>query len=91
MNRAGIEPDPAKRLRRYWGSRIRRQRQILGMTQRQLADRLEELGLSLTPQAIGQWELGHSSPKSHHQRLIARALDVPHAYLFAMTDEDAAA
>lgn len=62
-------------------------RELKGMTLVQLAERLDTAGYPVSPQAIGMWERGETAPRWHHQAAVARALEVPHAHLFAITDE----
>ena len=58
------------------GTRIRKRRQSLGLTQAELA---EKTGLSET--AIRSYELGNRNPKDGHREVIAKALEVSPDYL----------
>lgn len=58
------------------GTRIRKRRQLLGLTQAELA---EKTGLSET--AIRSYELGNRNPKDGHREVIAKALEVSPDYL----------
>lgn len=68
------------------GTRIRRRRQSLGLTQAKLA---EKTGLSET--AIRSYELGNRNPKDGHRKVIAKALDVSPDYLREHADYDESA
>lgn len=65
------------------GTRIRRRRQSLGLTQAELA---EKTGLSET--AIRSYELGNRNPKDGHRKVIAKALGVSPDYLREHADYD---
>lgn len=65
------------------GTRIRRRRQELGLTQVELA---EKIGLSET--AIRSYELGNRNPKDGHRKVIAKALKVSPDYLREHDDYD---
>lgn len=73
--------DPAKRLRRAQGIKIRRARKMRGLTIAAVAERM-----SITPGAISQWENGRTSPKQHHQIELAKALDVEWSALFGLDE-----
>lgn len=68
------------------GTRIRRRRQSLGLTQAELA---EKTGLSET--AIRSYELGNRNPKDGHRKVIAKALGVSPDYLREHADYDESA
>lgn len=75
----GHEPDPAKRLRQRWGSKIAQTRALRELSRADVADRV-----GVSEQAVGMWERGETAPRWHHQLAIADALDVPHGVLFPM-------
>ena len=58
------------------GERIRTARKQAGMTQRELADKLE-----ISYVGVSQWESGRRNPKGSTLARIAEVLDVPLAYL----------
>lgn len=79
----GQAKNPAEELRRQWGERIAKRRELRGMTQQALADRVGELlGYEITAQAISEWERGKAAPRWHHQFAVATALDCEHADIF---------
>lgn len=67
----------ALKIRRQWGSAIKAQRQLLGMTVRQLA-----VACDVSVQAVYKWEAGAAAPRPHVQVDIARALNVDPSILF---------
>lgn len=88
----GHEHDPAKRIRQRQGARLRDTRRLRNLTLRQLADRMcAQEGITVTPQAISQWENGTTTPRQHMQVAIARALDVPPSLIFSLDTEAGAA
>lgn len=81
----GEDPDPAKRLRRAWGSEIRRVREMHGLTLDEVAERMREIGgpdYTISAQAIGMWERGETAPKWHNQGILSKALSVPRETIF---------
>lgn len=58
------------------GTRIRKRRQSLGLTQAELAEKTE-----LSETAIRSYELGNRNPKDVHREMIAKALEVSPDYL----------
>lgn len=73
--------DPAKRLRRAQGIKIRRARKIRGLTIAALAD-----SMTVTAGAVSQWENGRTSPRPHHQIALARVLDMEWSALFGLDE-----
>jgi transcriptional regulator with XRE-family HTH domain len=61
---------------------LRAAREIRGLTQRQLCDRLAELGHPLTQGRLSQLENGQTAPRPATAAAIAKALDYPAALLF---------
>lgn len=74
----GHDPDPARRLRRKQGARLREIRtKFRDLTMQQVAERMNQLdGISITQQAISQWENGETTPRPHMQVAICKVLDV---------------
>lgn len=68
-----------------WGRAIKAQRRTLGLTQRELADRL---GVSV--RSVGAWEQGTKCPTPRNQVAIGRALLVDPRLLFTYPQEWAA-
>ncbi len=64
------------------GRRLRLVREGAGLTQRQLAAKLD-----VTQAAVAHWETGRHKPRPTWHRKIAEALEVPRSVLFP---EDAA-
>lgn len=81
--RMGRIGDPAKRLRVAQGQKIRNARRFRGLTHAQVAEAMKP---PVTPGAISQWETGRTSPRSHHQIALARALDVEWSSLFGLDE-----
>ncbi len=80
----GIEPDPAKRIRKRQGRTIADFRKMRGMSVDELANLVE-----VTPGAIRHWEGGRYSPRQHHQVRLAKALNTTWGSLFALDGEAA--
>lgn len=80
----GREPNPEKRIKVSQGRKIKQARTTRQMSIAELAG-----SVGVTPGAISQWETGRHSPRQHHQLALARALDVPHAFLFGLDNEAA--
>lgn len=76
------EPD-GEHEARAWGANIRRHRELLEMTQEQLAAVLQT-----RQSVISQWETGAKAPSRRNQRRIAKALRVakPGRDLFPWVD-----
>lgn len=74
----GREPDPAKRLRKKQGDRLRDIRsKFRQLSVQEVVDRMNELdGISITQQAVSLWERGETTPRPHMQVAICRVLDV---------------
>lgn len=87
----GIEPDPAKRLRQKQGARIKDLRKLHGLSMDALAERMcEQDGITVTQQAISQWENGQTTARPHMQVALARALRVTPSNIFGLDVEIAA-
>lgn len=83
---------PAEALRARQGRKITDLRKLHGLTQTQLAERIEEVTdgkIAVTKAAVSEWERGKSSPRPHHQVAIARALSTPWSMLFGLDGEAA--
>lgn len=74
----GREPDPAKRLRQKQGAKLREIRtKFRGLSAAEVAERMNELdGITITQQAISQWERGETTPRPHLQVAVCKVLDV---------------
>lgn len=64
-------------LKRKWGEAIRRQREHLGLTQKQLAERV-----GVDQSAVSFWENGTKAPTVERQLAIANALGIDARILF---------
>lgn len=64
-------------VRHTWGQAIRNQRELQGLTQQELADKV-----GVRQAAVSQWESGHVAPSVTHQVAIAQALRVDGRILF---------
>lgn len=73
-------------MKQQWGEAIRNQRETLGMTQKQLA---EKVGCDQS--AVAQWEKGATAPTVERQLAIAQALSVDARVLFQYPKPDRAA
>lgn len=79
----GEQPeDPAARLRREWGERIRHRRETLGWTLAQVAEKMTDEGCRVSGAAVGMWERGETAPRWHHQFALARVLRCEHTDIF---------
>lgn len=85
----GVEPDPAKRLRKKWGAEMRETRLLLGWTQEQVADEMTKAGYPVTSQAVSFWERGETAPRAHHQVGWCKVTGRQHRDVFTMNDEAA--
>lgn len=86
----GVEPDPAKRLRQKQGVKIRELRKLHGLTTAGLAKRMcEQDGITITQQAISQWETGQTTPRDHLKVSLANALRVTSSTIFGLDGEAA--
>ena len=87
----GHEADPARRIRKAQGGKLRQYRKLRGLTLREVAEAMNDMpGVAVTPQAIGQWELGNATPRPHMQLAVARALDFLPSAVFGLDAEAAA-
>jgi transcriptional regulator with XRE-family HTH domain len=84
----GHEPDPAVRLRKKWGARMKATRKTLGLTLEQLAAQMTdaERGFTVTAAAISQWERGAYTPRYHHQIRWCEVTGRRHDEVFDMTE-----
>ena len=80
--KVGTEKDPGKRLRERQGKKIREARHIRKMSASALAE-----AVGVTESAVIHWETGRFTPRQQMQIKIARALDVPWSFLFALDGE----
>lgn len=62
---------------RRWGKRIQERRQLLGLTQQQLADLL-----GVRQATISKWERGDRRPSHHYIPRVAKALGTSPEILF---------
>lgn len=85
----GHDPDPARRLRKKQGERLRAIRSgFRHLTMQQVAERMNEIeGISITQQAISQWENGETTPRPHMQVAICKVLDVPPSSIWNLDAE----
>ena len=88
----GHEPDAAKRLRQKQGKTLREIRKdFRGLSIQQVVDKMNALeGVTITPQAISQWERGDCTPRPHLKVAICRALDVTPSSIWNLDAEAAA-
>lgn len=63
--------------------RLKSARMMSGMSLQDLADRLKELGTSITKQAISKYEQGESEPNSEKIALLSKALNVRPDYFYS--------
>lgn len=75
----GVEPDPAKRIRKRQGQLIRETRELHELS----IDEFAEL-LSVSPGAVSHWETGRYTPRQHHQVAIAKTLNVTWNSIFGL-------
>lgn len=80
--RMGQEPNAADELRRQWGERIAKRRELRGLTQQALADLMAKRDCPVTAQAISEWERGKAAPRWHHQFALAASLGCEHGDIF---------
>lgn len=85
----GHDPDPARRLRKKQGARLREIRtEYRHLTMQQVADRMNDLeGITITQQAISQWENGETTPRPHLKVAICKVLDVPPSSIWNLDAE----
>lgn len=58
------------------GKKLAELRRSLGISQKELAQRLEELGVEVTNQAVSKWEKGLTQPSAVQFLALCRALEV---------------
>lgn len=85
----GQEPDPAKRLKQRWGSRMKATRKTRGLTLEQLAAQMTDAGYTVTAAAISQWENGIYTPRHHLQVGWCKVTGRVHGEVFTYDDEAA--
>lgn len=71
-------------IRKRQGDRIRDLRKFRKLSQTSLAG-----AVGVTKAAVCEWETGKSTPRPHHQVMIAKALDTPWSGLFGLDGEAA--
>lgn len=76
--RLGYELDPAKRLRQKEGATLRQIRtEFRKLSVAQVVELMNaQQGITITQQAVSQWERGDTSPRPHLKVAVCRALDV---------------
>lgn len=72
---------PAESIRLSQGAKIRKFREMKQLSQQALAN---QVGVSKA--AVSEWERGRTSPRQHHQKLIAQSLSAPWVVLFGIED-----
>lgn len=83
----GRKVDPAERIRRQLGTRIRTTRETQGVSRKQLAEGIRALGLAVTADAIRQWETAVASPRWLMSVAVAQVLNVSWLSLFSLEGE----
>lgn len=63
------------------GDRIRKQRELAGETQKELAE-----GIGVAQSAVSQWEKGINEPKATYLKAISLRYNVTSDYLLGITD-----
>ena len=88
----GHEPDAAKRLRQKQGDMLRQIRKdFRGLSIQQVVDKMNaQEGVTITQQAVSQWERGDTTPRPHLKVAICRALDVSPSSIWNLDAEAAA-
>jgi transcriptional regulator with XRE-family HTH domain len=84
VTKYGREPDPKRRIRQERGDRIRKARELRGMSVVELAEKCQ-----VTVGAVSHWETGRFTPRPEMQVRIAKAVDVPWSFLFGLDGEAA--
>lgn len=64
------------------GLRITTRREKLGLTQTELASRMQ-----VSPQSVQQWESGKTTPRGKRLDLLSEILDAPKSYFFQETSD----
>lgn len=82
--KVGVEPDPAKRIRRDQGKMIRKCRMMRDMSMHDLA-----VAVGKTEGAVSQWENGRYTPRQDVQVRIAKALEMPWSAIFGLDGQAA--
>ena len=88
----GHEPNPAKRLRQKQGKTLRQIRvDFRQLSMVQVVERMSALdGITITQQAISQWERGETTPRPHLKVAICKVLDVHPSSIWNLDAEVAA-
>ena len=88
----GHEPNPAKRLRQKQGALLRQIRtEFRRKTVAQVVAAMNALdGITITQQAVSQWERGETTPRPHLKVAICRVLDVHPSSIWNLDGEVAA-
>lgn len=73
-----MEPDP---ILRQWGENIRLSREVLGLTQTELAEKLDP---PVTQPTVTRWERGQVEPRRHYKVQLARILRSDVRMMFPM-------
>jgi DNA-binding XRE family transcriptional regulator len=81
---ATVPKTQAEGLRLRQGAKLRDLRKFRQLSQSQLA-----AAVGVTKAAVSEWEAGKSTPRQHHQVLIARSLNTPWSALFGLDGEAA--
>lgn len=79
---------------RKFAGRLRQRRNELGMTQKDVAERINAINTApdktdITSYTVANWERGHT-PRTNLMALLCEALNVSPSYLMAMTEIDGA-
>lgn len=69
-------------LRYQWGRNIRKRRQAMQLTQRQLADLL-----GVDQGAVSGWEIGRNGPSDRYKIALAKALEIDANLLFPLPSQ----
>ena len=76
--------DPDEAIRLQWGSNLSGLMSEHGMKPRHMVIALADQGVTVSPQAVGQWMSGTVAPKPSTMAAISRVLRVPPRTLFAI-------
>lgn len=78
----GQQMDPEERLRHKWAESLAEHMEFRSINKKELLLRLDELGVSVTRQAIESWLAGKTAPRPHYQAALGTVFDVPVRRLF---------
>ena len=73
-------------MRRNIGGKVKYYRELRGMTQKELAARLQTCGCDLTETMVGQIEIGYRATSVYEIDKLAEVLHVDYNALFAQDD-----